>query len=249
MAVAAAAAQTSSTPPQYNISDNFEVNQHIRVSRPSTKATEISSICNLAVVTTGAVASAAILCHQSSQHGSHQKWGSGRSILNRNYHNTVHCESKDDGNNNKSTNNNVSSQKKGEVSPDSFFDLAQQWANEVLSSKNDNLPSESAAATAAASTTTSSTKNTDNPGEAFLYKLGLMDKKSSPNSTDLHGGNNNNSSDIVDDQNNTSVKKMMQSVFHKIQDEIQSSIPKSASPLYCFGILLKIEHLGEKSRR
>ena len=228
----AAAAQTSSTFPQQNISDNVDVIQYIKASRPSTKATEISSICNLAVVT-GAVASAAII-YQSSQHGSHQKWESGRNnILNRNYHNTVHCESKDDSNNNnkkKSTNNNQSSQKKGEVSPDSFFDLAQQWANEVLSSKDDDLPSESAsaAATANASTTTSST-NTDNPGEAFLYKLGLMNKNSLPNSTVLKEGNNINSSDIIDDQNNTSVKQMMQSVFYKIQDEIQSSIPKPAS--------------------
>ncbi len=229
MAVAAAATQTSSTSPQHNISDNVDVNQHIKAS-PSTKATEISSICNLAVVT-GAVASAAILCHQnqSSQHDSHQKWRSGRSILNRNYHNTVHCESKDDSINNKSTNNNVSSQKTGEVSPDSFFDLAQQWANEVLSSKNDNLPSESAAATATTASTTTSSSNTDNPEEAFLHKLGLMDKQSSPNSTDLHGGNNSNTLDIIDDQNNTSVKQMMQSVFNKIQDEIQSSIPKSSS--------------------
>lgn len=160
----------------------------------------------------GLAASAAttISYHQNSGHqnGSHQKRDNARR-----YHRTVCCES-----NGSNIGNNDELQEKIEES-DSFFDLAQQWANEVLSSKNNVASSTSDAA--------SSTEIIDAPEEAFLYKLGIVGSNKQSSSTSALNERSSSSPDVKD-QNNT-VKQMMQSVFHKIQDEIQSSIPTSMS--------------------
>ena len=194
-------------------------------------AAETSQPTNNLLLAYGVAASAVIIYQSSGHHqnSSHQKRGG----VDRRYHSrTAHCESNNNTDDNQKQRNDP--QEKGSDS-DSFFDLAQQWANEVLSTKS-NSPSttgkDNSETKLESNSVPSSSTDIDTPEEALLYKLGLMGEKSSSSSTannDHPSTIKGNNSPDSNDQKNKSVKQMMQSVFTKIQDEIQFSIPKSSS--------------------
>jgi len=215
----AAAATTTAMlprpPPRRHINENIEINRRLIMTRA---VAETSQSTNYSLRAYGAAASAAILYHQSNrdQHNSHQKWG-------RRFQ-TAHCESNENNYNNNQKQQNDPQGKGGDS--DSFFDLAQQWASEVLLSKsNSPSPGEDSSGTKVESNSVSPPTEIDTPEGALLYKLGLLGNKSTYDPPTSKG----RSTDSNNKPNNTSVKQMMQSVFSKIQDEIQSSIPKTSS--------------------
>ena len=215
-AVASTTMLSSSTQP--NISGNNEIIIHQNV---------VQATSNVLLAYGVAASTAAAVIYQSNGHQNsiHQTWGG----VTRRYHETAHCESNDGSNNQKQQNN---PRKKKESDSDSFFDLAQQWANEVLLSKsnlaksageNNNIGSK------LESNSVPSSADIATAEEALLYKLGLMGNKSpssSENTNDQPLTSNNNVHDSNAKNNNSSVTQMMQSVLKKVQDEIKSSIPK-----------------------
>ena len=228
---AAASTVMMCSPPPQNISENNEmINRHVMAKSTAETSSQSSNV--LLAYGVAASAAAAVIYQSSGQHqnSSHQRWGG----VTRRYHNTAHCES-----NNSSTNNNNNNQThqndspEKEVSdPDSFFDLAQQWANEVLLSKSNSTTSAGENNNSGTKLESNSTTEIDTPEEALLYKLGLIGNRSSSSSTENNDDQPSTSEDNLQDsniQNNSSITRLMQSAFNKIQDELQSSIPKPSS--------------------
>jgi len=228
----AAAASTAmcSHPPQNISENNGMINRHVLAKSTAETSSQSSNVL-LAYGVAASAAAAVIYQSSGHQNSSHQRWGG----VTRRYHNTAHCES-----NNRSTNNNNQKhqndpQEKEGSDPDSFFDLAQQWANEVLLSKSNSTTSAGGnndSGTKVESISVPSTTEIDTPEEALLYKLGLIGNKSSSMSAENNDDQPSTSKDNLQDskiQNNSSITRLMQSAFSKIQDELQSSIPKPSS--------------------
>jgi len=225
---AAAASTAMCSPPQQNISENNGmINRHVLAKSTAETSSQSSNVL-LAYGVAASAAAAVIYQSSGHQNSSHQRWGG----VTRRYHNTAHCES-----NNSSTNNNNQKhqnnppEKEGSDS-DSFFDLAQQWANEVLLSKSNSTTSVGENNNSGTKVESNSTTEIDTPEEALLYKLGLIGNRSSSSSTENNDDQPSTSKDNLQDsniQNNTSITRLMQSAFSKIQDELQSSIPKPSS--------------------
>lgn len=226
-AAAASAAMLSSS--LQNISEKHEIIKgHVQTQSTAETSYPHSTYSLLAYGVAASTAAAVI--HQSGGHenSAHQKL----SGVTRRYHKSAHCESNNGrlNNNNHQKQHNNSQGEEGKDS-DSFFDLAQQW----LRSKNNSAASageNNNSGIKLESNSTPSTTGTASPEEALLHKLGLMGDEQTANNNDdddQPSTSNDNLNNNNVQSNNTIVTQMMQSVFNKIQDELQSTIPKSST--------------------
>ena len=158
----------------------------------------------------------------------------------RGYHSTTtSCEPSS--NSNPSNNGNRRSDGSNETS-DSFFDLAQQWANDYALSKSrgervdENSSSIKEGDSKEASKPQESTNDDMQTPEEFLEAMGILvgstrsyaDSKTKERQDVRSGKDNNNQNDNDnhdDEKSNSNLKGMMQKVLFKF-DEFQSSLPK-----------------------